>query len=570
MSPAIDAADAPDSQDPRVEQKHKMNVFRNARGCYNCGSPKASIQAPCVACGASGGRTVTRRRAMQAGAVAAGTLVLGASGSVAAQGNTQLNWSADYNPNPYIPVEVRVREHEGEMDELDFTDDSGEEDSLNRLGVVIPDENPDTRDEDDEEDKDAWNPVTLEARNFLVSQNKAFPRDAEDDDDDPIYWHQDPDTYWNTTDATVGTASMDSLEIEATAVGGTASFSEQIDITSGLGRKRLHLVMDVVDLQSDGTINVHVKDEGGDSVTATIDPDGNEDDDNVLATSTGDSIHVEPKLEDLDGDIDLLDEIDEIEFEFAGNTGEIQLYGLDLAREGRTDWGTREYKDEDDEFDTETVRQPSGEFSITSLDTLGVSLSEDDVIRDVIYDAEMRASELPDSHVDVVFEDADRRATGDLTERMKAVFNFELEQHFDLSWESIGGIKDYVYFDSTNYLEAGYEHGLDDPEDVEEVEDDELDLTDVTSDYETGEFDEVVELSTDASADQVTAFYLDMRITPETASEWQDTTAVGAPAREPGGIRDWVFGLPGMIVGGLGTILAFNRWGPRLLGALGR
>lgn len=544
------STDSPGGQGPRADQRPSCEV---------CNAPLASVHADCFQCGEEAGG-VTRREAMRRGAafaIVAGAAAYGVPmGTVAS--NDVINYDSELAPDPFFAIdEVSVREHYGDYSELDFVDDDGDERSLTDLGVVIPSENPDTRDEDDEEDKDAWNPVTLRASNFHVDRTKAAPRGAEDDDDDPIYWHDED--HWTTSNASVNEASHDSLEINGNA-GGTATFDGdgEIEVTSGLGRKRLSVVMDVDDIDSTGEIRIKVGD-GTNYVYGKIDPDGDTDNDEVLADSTGESIHVEPQLSDLEGDVDDLDEISEVQVEFVDEYGELRLYGLDWEREGRTDWGTREFKDEDDEFDTETVRTPEGDFSITTLDTLGVPMSDDDYIRDVKYQAEKRASELPSSHVDLVWEDADRRASGDLTERLRIIWSFEPEAHFDLSWD-FDGLHDMVTFDSAHYLEAGYETGHDEEVDIEEYDDDDLNLASVTSDYEDADLDDEIELTSAVSSDEVTAMYLDLRVTPDHKSELEDTVAaVGAPEEEPRGVMDRLFSIPGVILGGLASVFALNR-----------
>ena len=64
------------------------------------------------------------------------------------------------------------------------------------------------------------------------------------------------------------------------------------------------------------------------------------------------------------------------------------------------------------------------------------------------------------------------------------------------------------------------------------------------------------------NSDEVTVFYLDLRVSEGDRETLEDVSAVvGPPDQESRGILSWVFSLPGMIVSSVVGVLGLRRLG---------
>ncbi|MFW6045466.1 MAG: hypothetical protein ACOC8O_01265 [Natronomonas sp.] len=509
-------------------------------------------------------RNMNRRRFMQTTAAVGATALAVGAGAGVSLAASNLDYDSDFVQNPYMTGSVTVRTHRHDFEELDYDPDgSVDHASLKDMGVRIAEQ-----DEDDAEDDVPYNPVTLDAANFRVEAVEIFPREEEyensDGDDVPLNWI-DGEEHWSTdeseTDGSISvTDDSDGVEFAFThgsdTDAATATFDD-FNLDSGLGQNYFQAIFDVTELAADAVIDVVVRDSQDNTVTLTIDPDADAADDDVLANETVDSKVVQTQFADLDG-IDDMENFDELELQMHSGDATVKFYGLDLENPSRWDFGMEEYTDSDDNLDTQTVYEPEGEYSITSIDTVGMPMEEGDTIEDVEYQIEYFAGYGPSEMVDWEIVDADRQASGDYTRRFRAVYNLEPEPDFELIW-SLDDLLDVNRHGSSAWLEAGFETGLDDPADLEDYDDDDLSLTSRTTEYGDASIDDEVELSTTASSGEVTAVFVDHLVRESDEEEMTESEAAVGPTDSSGGggFVDMILSVPGMIITGGGLAVAY-------------
>lgn len=332
--------------------------------------------------------TITRRRTLQLAAATGAAATIGASPAAARTGDNigGLDYSSDLAPDPEILMQLTISEHEAGTGDLSFTDDSGDTRSLQSEGFVLQ-----TADRD-ADPMESLNPITLSAADIKAEEYELFPRgetytDADDDEQD-LNWYEAQ--HWTTSGLSLTEGSGTSLQLSASAGGDSATLSD-VDISSGVDRKVLQLVLDL----SAGSLDVEIEDSTGSVATKSI-------------TATGEtSIIIQTRVGDLSTS---LDDIAAVRFSSPGGSTDAEIYALNLDRESEWEWGEEQYLDtsgDDDELDTQEVTPSSGTFSIKSLDTLpdyfreapitNKQLKVKQVARELpAEDVWIRAPELPD------------------------------------------------------------------------------------------------------------------------------------------------------------------------------
>lgn len=486
---------------------------------------------------------------MKAGAGLA--LFIAAGPKLGAAISSELDFASGYVPNPRIEDELTIREHDrGEMDSpLEYYDDSDELVSLADDGGEIR-----SRDDDDVDNDEPWNPLTSRADRIYAETYWATPRDVteEDEDGDEEDVTALDEEQWTVDDTgTAGTITVTDDSSEAGGPGvmidvdGTsddtaiAEFShEDWEITSGVGRRILQTVYNVDSVDAGTTVEIGVEDSAGNSTSAEI------------AEETGNGQVFQEQVGDMDGGEDLED-ISKITVEVNDGSVDLHLVALGADTSTRWDFGTREYTDGDDDLDTETVREPSGEFSITQLGTMGDEFANATIV-DLEVAVAIRAEGLPSDNVDYRFEDSPEYPE---PQRFQAVVNFDLPAAFDLVYDD-PELHDVGLFHSSRYLTVEFVTGEDDQVDLDDVDDDEVSgWVDVTDDYGDGED---VELTTSGIfEDEVTAVYFDLNVRDSEADDMQDAAAPGPIDDERGGFLGFLFSVPGMLASAVG---GFGLW----------
>ncbi len=438
-----------------------------------------------------------RREAMQTGVAAVGTVaMLGAGVNPAAASiddSATINFSHDLAQDAYINGSVTVDQHKSEFEELDYVADDETRTSLTEDGIVLASTDSD----------EPNNPVSIEARKFVADELTAFPRGTKydsdedgdiDEDDENVSWNTA--SHWTTTDASNGTISLEengdgSLTVSTSSVASGETVKAAFDlstvgdsdatITDGMSRKFLQTIADWDSLPSGVLVEFAVIDSAGNEVTAKADPDGDSSNVDVLTTSTGTSKAREARVGELEDDQSVtLEDIQVLEVRVKETDATVTVHGLNLERAEAWDFGTEEYLNDDSEVETQTVREPTGEFSITSLSTLPTYFSNAE-IQDVTYDVEQRASHLPEDRLHVRVKD-----TPDAYDREK-----EVEYVAEYEWPSAYAldvasedVQDEVQLPQSRYIGAEVATGISDLEDWEDVEDN-VSWTSKKSDYDS-------------------------------------------------------------------------------------
>lgn len=449
------------------------------------------------------------------------------TGAVAAQ-EGDVNFATDVVQAPRVEFDVTVGENTASMSSaLGYVDDSGSEISLADAGASLqPREDSDT----------IHNPVTLRADKVAAYEYREFPRgETYDEDGDG-----DADSDLNAVDAqhwtedasgSAGTLTLETVSAENgenalhVAVSGQgsgdsalATFTD-VEITSGIERKFLQLVANVDALASGAVVTVRVRDSSSNVIEAVIDSGADDTATGTIATATGPGQVYQEQLGEFST---TLEDIVELELEIAEADADVTLPAINLDRESRWEYGSQEFKNSDDEIETETVTEPSGEFSITELSTLPAVFLESS-IRDVKAAVEFRAADLEADMRRARWGDA---SPYDYSHRLETLVGVEPPTAYDLSWAS-GSAVDEVLFPDSRYEEAGFSREDELPT-WEDVDDETVSFTDRTSQYESTSIGEDVEITSTVSSDEVLVVLADVLLTDEERETATSSTAGGA------------------------------------------
>lgn len=489
--------------------------------------------------------TFSRRRFMATTAATATAVAVGGTGIAAAEGGIRLDEGSEKVNDPYITASVTIAEHTGAMGQLEYVADDGETASLADDGIVMA-----RRPESDTDVPVAHNPVTFAASSIESEEFAAFPRGATYDDD------ADADTaevdvsaldasLWTTTDATNGTISVseddDALAISASGMASgetvTARFdlstvaSSDATISDGVPRKWLQTVMDVTALPAGSTVEFRIEDSSGTQAVASVDPSGDTSTVDVLAAATGSSLVREARIGELESaqGVDLED-VQVLEVAISEADAAVTLHGLNLERESRWTFGKAERVNSDDELEENDVEEPSGSFSITSLESLDGTPFSSATIRGLVLDVEQRASELPTSATLARSSDAE---SYDRDKRLEVVRVFEWPTAYDLS-SSLDTVLDEVALPSSRHLAVEVASAtvseLNDWDDVDAVSS----WTSKTSAYDAAIETEVELSSTPTVGDRIAVRY-EVLVDDNELDDMTRSSAFGAAAVGGGG-----------------------------------
>lgn len=438
-------------------------------------------------------RQVTRRRALGMGVGAA--VALGTAGTASAQETETegqeitVNWGSDFAHDAWINGTVTVEEHLGDFSEFDYIADDGERANLEDDGFAL------AREPDD--DSTPHNPVSLAAADFYrtaddgdrerLDEYAAFPRgvtydDGDGDDEeaavsalDATHWSVDNSSTSGTLSVTDGANGSLDVSIDSQASGDVARAtldlssvgSTDATITSGVARKFLQTVFDADTLPAGALVEFAVGDSTGGEVVASIDPSGDTSTEAVLSSGTGDSQVGQARV----GELGTIEDIQTLTIRVKDAAASITLHGLNLERESEWVFGQREETTTDDDGNTivETVDvvSPAGQYSVTSLDSLngtpfgGVSIAE------VVYDVEMRASELPDAQVMARVKDTPDTYSKPKEAEVVAIFDSPSAYALGVSFENFLA---EVALPSGRYVGAEVATGIAEIEDWNDVE----------------------------------------------------------------------------------------------------
>jgi hypothetical protein len=490
---------------------------------------------------------LSRRRAMQAGLAAGAAAVgIGAGAGSAAAASTVNYGDSEVAHDPRFLGTVTVEDHESDMSELQYVADDGSVVDLQEHGIVLR-QRPDT------DTTTAHNPVSLMASAFETDEFWAFPRGVTYDDDgddstDEVDVSALDSTHYSTSGSALTVENPDDHELRFVTSSISSENTATLDLSTvgstdgtiddGIDRKFFQVVADVDQLNAGALVEARITSTGGSTKTVTVvDSDGDTSTEGVLFSATGDSKVGEARLGELSTDIS---DIETVTFAFSGGDVDLTLHALNLEKETRWQFGEQEIVNSDDEIETETVEGPSGQFSITSLQTLDGTPFEDAAITSVDYEAEMRASEMPAANHYVEVSDAERY---DEPKKAKVARVFEWPTAYTLS-TSVDKLVDEVELPQTRYVQVAVAVGASEIDELSDTDD--LSTTSRTSNYDAIGND--VDMATAVtSGDRVISVH-EVLLTESEASSFTASSSGAAVAVGSGGGNN---GLLAVVGGGL-------------------
>ena len=470
---------------------------------------------------------VTRRRAMQI--MGATAMVYAGAGAVSASGGS-LNYESDLSPDPEARGTVALADLDlsGE-DIFSFTNDSGEDVSLADWGAYLRkyDSNDDPR-----------NPVLYRA-NWLDTQEYGdMPRGEsyEDGNGDTVEPSVLESSRWSgvSTDMSVtdiepasggealkfAASNMTSGDtVSATFSDGGSDWSFLIE--EGIGRRYLQIGLNIPTLPSGSLIEIKVKDSTGSTNIAKVDAGGDSSNADVIEDSTGTGIVYQRELAEWSTS---LDDIDALEVAISDANAEIEVFALNAEKESKWTFGTNEFINSDDELDSNTIEEPSGDINIVEPSTIGFAEGS---ISDAKLDVGLRASGQPDEHIDVD-EDADP-GRFQFDERVKVAQSIEVPSAYDLSWSNLKLVEE-IRHPADRYRSVESAAGLDEEATVSEVVDEDVSTIDRTSTLEDGSDGDFKTLEDPISPGTFNLVYHDLLLTQ---GEYDEITSGGGIAGGP-------------------------------------
>ena len=430
------------------------------------------------------------RRRFLATTAAVGVAAATAGTGVASAQSEGVNFDGELAHDPRATATATIEdvylsgtEDLSNMGDLDFVDNSGTVQNLADWGITTQ-----GVEEIDVEERVAadCNPIEIRADKATTEAYTAWPRGetvADGDGGEEDLGALTHPSEWTTSANATVEADGDALRFSTSGLSTgseeTARFDAFETITSGVMRKYVQMVLDVVSVPSDGTVEFRVfsEDSAVDPWVVSIDPaaeDATADD--VIATSSATGLVAQPRIGDLDVD---LESISAFEIAAVDADSELLLHGLDLERESRWSFGESTTSvDEDGNAETETLREFSGWTGLTSLSTLSETILGGATISDVRQHVETRASLLPGSET---FTEVTEAPAGiDYERRLRVAHIFYLPTAFELNW-STNALSDEGTLSSSRYNEVGVATEVGTVTGWEDI--DELSLTDRTSSY---------------------------------------------------------------------------------------
>lgn len=436
-------------------------------------------------------------------------MLMGAVAPMAAAAITP-NQSADATQNPYIETDVTKDVHDmqafgsGEQAVLTYYDDDGE---IDTLPAELAGDDP--------------NAVTYLPSHVSVSDYNQFPRSDEDVSAvDAGNW-----TATATDTGTADVADADLGDAEAVNVNAnladteTATFTfDEFTIDSDEEKRVLAIGGAVDEIGADAHVEIRAVDEDGDYKAFTANSSGDASTDTVWADSTGDSFISEARMGDLEtmgtgtGDFNNIESI-EVVVEDGNFDGTFSL--INAEKMSTYDYGTQMVDENDDgDKDTqESVEQPNGPVSVTSLDTLGDTFNSA-TLSDIEFTAQFTAELADDDDSQANFTDATNYQTYDhIAEQHNRL---SLVTAYDLAYSN-SVLKDTVPMPEQRYMDAGYALGTGDMAFADLTDDD---WTANTVDMYSGSDD--VELATGIQPGETVIVFTESLITDD---EKQDMEA---------------------------------------------
>jgi len=460
--------------------------------------------------------------------------------------NSSVNYDSGAAPQGEVVGDVTIADHPVAEGPLTYNDNNGEWTSL--PGSV---------------NNTADNPYSFAASDINFSDATAFPHASKNSWTSAADWTTTVSDTTNTalTVSDVETApGVDAVQI---ATGGsmgsddtaTATFAENVSITSDEEKRYLQIVGDVNTLDSGATVDVRVVDEDGDYYNATIDPSASSIDDTTIATQTGEGFVYQQQLGTMtiqqvgDG---TFNDIQKVEVVTSDADADVTISALNVDKTGAWDFGDEKVDtDDDDELETQQiVDHNAGAIAIHDLGKMGDTFA-DAHIKGLTVAFETPLSALPSADVSVEYTEATQYSNYESHFKMDA--RFEMPDQYDLSYANLK-FRDTVSVPGTRYVNVEYAEGTGDT-----AFDDISSWTDLTNSYSSVGADVTIDDTVQPGSAMVISY--DYVVTSEEKSELQQTGGAMGPTGSSGGPLEMIFSLPGIVISGIVGFLGLRSKG---------
>jgi hypothetical protein len=476
---------------------------------------------------------------------------------IAAAAGGGLNYDDGEAPNPYYSADTTISEYRvSDGGDLVYQNDNSEwtelEGELNRSTDV------------DDLGTGHVNVWSFYATDIDDSALGEFPRNDDESENEVSALDA---SEWSTTGASVSDVNtapgVDAVEFSASASGDQATYNNWSSggafVTTDAEKRFLQLAYDVNDASgaSEVTVTVHDATDGDTVVVKAYDADGQTSSDDVGANSTGDGKVLQKQLGTLtaSGGDGNLDEVGKIVVS-ADGAANVDFAGIDAESTSKWNFGTEWVEtDDDDEFEKETVYEATGEITIYDVASMGSGF-DDAEIHDVTIPTHVPAELQADADISADFGDAESFPSFDSV--LDVRYRMELPNQFDLSYSNTELRLDQSW-DESRFATAEYAEAVGESTDLEDVEDDEF--TSFSGSLASEGNEVVVDETVGAGDDNVVHF--ELKLTGDEASAMQATGGGGGAGIFGGGSGGGIIGfftsLPGMIIGGIGTLFGISR-----------
>jgi len=514
--------------------------------------------------GGDGQNTTTRRTFLKGAGAAGAAVAVGAGGATAASGwksgREDIDFGNDFVQNPYFAEGTLTRAKHRAKWGLDrdalvyYEDNNGDKTAL---PGYVPTE-------------DTENVVTLRADYVDAPALSVFPRDEKydatgDGDAETDVTALDA-THYTTADATNGTITVadadravsPALHVSTSGLAAgetvTATF-DKVDIQSDAAKRIFAGIVSIAQLDSSVTVELVARDDDGDEKIMKAVAGGDTTQTDVFASAAGDGIVFGQRNADLttdgsgDGNFDTISEF-EVRISASGSAGDaaLTLTGLDIERKSLWKWGSY-LKNEgtDDEKRVERTR-PSGEFTVTSLATLGDTFHGDDVVFHNVEQPMRYTLAKSDEAFEYQFTEATQYQGYDYKFQIRG--KQKVPQAIDLTHTALEWL-DIVDIPTSRYTEVWTATGVGDT--------DFADIADSSKTSHAGAYDAeaaTVTLQASGSAGVTDAYGATVLVTEGEKSAILDTSTSGSGGAPPTASGGMFSGILGWAAGGLAGLLA--------------
>lgn len=453
-----------------------------------------------------------------------------------------INWGHSATHNPEVRVDEFIK-HKHDMGDsvTTYEDDNGEIQQF--PGEVNESES---------------NPYTFSPAHINESEYRKFPRRSDnvtaiDSSEWSVSGTNAAKMAVSDEEVTNGVPGLN-VSADGMLAGDTATATfENFTIESDENKRHFQHVLNVPELTADALITYKIEDSDGDYKELEINSSADANQDHVIANSTGSGIVVQPQLGDIatntvgDGEFN---DIEKVTITIVDGDATIISPALNLEKKSTWKFGTQAVDTDGDgeTDDTTTLTEPTGEVSVQSLNSLGSTFA-DAQIRELAFAAILDGEHATKSEMNLTA--AEQYANYE--KRANQTVWLTIPSAYDISLNSLT-LQDEQVLPDNRYISVEYAEGQSEDTGYGDVSDSAWkDVTDSYSNHGA-----TLELDSTLQTGTTIIISYDYVVTGEEA-EGMEQEGGAPPVTADNGIMatlsnfaDWLMGLPGMILGGLG------------------